>query len=292
VLITAVAVGVIAVVLPAPPAYLLMPFASVFFVVLGWAPLRIRGFSVVLHEHGLVLQRGGDRRPVPFDDVDEVWLVTDTVQGRAGASLRAMRLVTYSAEVHRLPLGVIGAPTIAGAVLRACSQPLAADAREAFQHGETLVFGDVRIDRTGISVGRARRSWSELRLGVVARGRVFLYGRLPVLSWRTIRFDRVPHPTVFIGLLGGVLPKLRIDDALIVPFASATEQVAAEAAHGGRDLALRNMFVGGAFFLVGALVTWATYEAHAASYVVAYGPMLFGAFRFVQGLRAYLSAKR
>jgi hypothetical protein len=39
----------------------------------------------------------------------------------------------------------------------------------------------------------------------------------------------------------------------------------------------------------GAIVTGTTYSANSHAYVLAYGPLLFGGVRFVQGLRAYLA---
>jgi hypothetical protein len=52
------------------------------------------------------------------------------------------------------------------------------------------------------------------------------------------------------------------------------------------------MLIGGLWFLGGLTVTCVTYAQHSGSYTLAYGPIVFGAYRFVQGLVAYLATRR
>jgi hypothetical protein len=128
---------------------------------------------------------------------------------------------------------------------------------------------------------------------VVQRGRVALHRRFPVFAWRTIRLDRVPHPTVFLGLVVACVAKVRICDRILVPFASSEEHSTALAAQlqaGGKDLALRNMLVGGTAFLLGVMVAVATYST--SFFLLPYGPIVFGAVWFTRGLTAYLSGPR
>jgi hypothetical protein len=272
------------------PTLLVTPFALLGFALLSWPPLRLRGLSLELHAEGLVISRAAARDLVAFEDVNEIWFELDTFQGRAGAALRALRLVDHAGAAHHVPLGVTGAVAVVDAVLRVCSAPLLAEARRALDEGETLTFGRVELDRTGIRAGRARLSWPEIRLVVVQQARVFVYRRFPIFAWCTVRLDRIPHPTVFTALVTACAPRVRVDDQIFLPFASSAEHTAALKAE-GPHAALRSMLYGGVLFLVGALVTWASYSANRGSYYLLYGPMVAGAVWFVRGLSAYLSGR-
>src|SRR5262249_32792618 len=151
------------------------------------------------------------------------WFEVDVLQSQAGASLRGLRLVDYAGRTHHLPLGVVDAGALANAVLRACSGPLVLEARRALDEGGALTFGRIQLDRRGISVAGARLSWPEIRLAVVQRARVFLYRRFPIVSWRTVRLDRIPHPSVFVALVTACARKVRVDDQILVPFATSEE---------------------------------------------------------------------
>ena len=71
---------------------------------------------------------------------------------------------------------------------------------------------------------------------------------------------------------------------------SAARDEALEKAH--RDAALQKMAWGALIFIVGVVITFGTYSAVAktgGSYTVAYGAILVGGFRFLQGLYYYNS---
>jgi uncharacterized protein DUF6585 len=260
--------------------------AAVTLAILVWPPLRSRGRSAALHAQGLVLGRSGARRVVAFEDVNEVWFEIPVLHSRAGAYVTALRLVDYEGEAHRLFLDVNDGATLANSVLHGCSGPLLVEARRALGEGETLTFGKIQLDRTGITVGGARMAWSEIRLAVMSHGRVHLYRRLPILAWRTVRLDRIPNPAVFGGLIAQCVGRVRIDDLLIAPLASEGQSLRAQAIEGGNESALRAMLVGGLSCAAGATITWFTYSMDNHAYIIAIGPILFGAFRFFQGLAA------
>jgi hypothetical protein len=223
--------------------------------------------------------------------VNEVWFELDRIHNQSGSRLHALRLVDFGGAVHHVPLAFEGAAAFVGAVLRETSGPLLAEARQALREGAKLTFGRILLDRDGIAAGRTRLDWRSIRLVVFQQGKVFFYRRWPIVSSLTVRLDRLPNPTVFGGLVTSCASKVRVDDLIFVPF--ATEAEAARAvAEGGDALALRTMFVGGATFLVGIAVTWVTYARHGDTYVLAYGPILFGAYRFLRGLAAYRSGTR
>jgi hypothetical protein len=279
------------------PGWVVAPFALAVFGVLASTPLRLRGFSAALHAEGLVLSRAGTSRVVAFTDVNEIWFDLDMGLNDAGVSLRGLRLLEHSGEWHALPLGVRGAAALASGVLRACAGPLVIEARRALDEGETLTFGRVLLDRRGVVVDGAGCSWSEIRSVMVQRGKVRLYRRSPILAWRTVRLDRLPHPTVFISLLSAcVAGRVRVDDPIVIPFASSEEQSAAQsaayAAEGGQELALRHMAIGGVSLIIGALLTYLSFASKSGTRLLFYGPLIFGGIWFFRGLVAYLSSRR
>ena len=60
-----------------------------------------------------------------------------------------------------------------------------------------------------------------------------------------------------------------------------------------KKMGITNMWVGGAFFLVGLIVTIVTYASSSSggTYYLCWGAIIFGLFQFVQGLIQFLRAK-
>jgi hypothetical protein len=284
VLITA---GVVGVSLVAPvPIALTVVLGVVGLVALSWTPIRLRGLSVELHAHGIVASWRGDRWEVAFEDVDEVWFELARVTNQPGARLQALRLVTFGGAVHRVPLAVEGAIALAGAVLQACSGPLLGEARQALGEGVTLRFGKIEIDRKGIADRKRRLAWSEVRLAVVQQGKVLLYRGWPIIPSLTVRLDGVPNPTVLTGLLTACAPNVRVDDAIVIPFATAAEQARALEAMGSEG-GLRMMLVGGVWIVIGIALTMSAYSPRSNTHWVLLGPTIYGLVCFFRGLRAY-----
>ena len=199
------------------------PVAGLIFGVIVWllfllATFRSRALRVTVYDRGVVLARRRGESPVAFEDIDEIWFELAWFKARQQSpDLHGLRLVGFDATVHRVPLTSIGGLALCNAILEKHAGPLAADARKALAAGETLRFGRVRIDRTGITVRGAYRPWSELRSAEVHPTRVYLYRvGLPLVAWRTIRLDRIPNPSVFWQLLGPYVKvtEIRVPTAL------------------------------------------------------------------------------
>jgi hypothetical protein len=274
------------------PIFLAGPFGVVVLAVLAYTPLQLRDTSVELHAAGLVLCKGGERRAVPFSEVDEVWFELARVHNQAGAQLHAVRLVDFGGVTHHVSLALEGAAALAGVVLREISGPLLAEARAALGEGATLTFGRIRLDRDAITSGKKRLPWGSIGLVVFQRGKVFFYRRWPIFPALTVRLDRIPNPTVFGGLVTRCARRVRVDDQILIPFATGAEATRAVVEQGEDALALRLMLTGGVWCLCGLAITWVTYASHADTYVFAYGPILFGAIQFFRGLAAYRSGPR
>ena len=93
-------------------------------------------------------------------------------------------------------------------------EPLVAEALRALRAGQTLTFGDVQLDRSGIRGRSWGATWDELKLVRCAPGRMTLFRRQTVLPYRSLFLDRVPHPTVFSRLVTECAKKVHVDDPL------------------------------------------------------------------------------
>jgi hypothetical protein len=192
---------------------LALPFVAVALVavVVAWTRKPSR---VDLHEHGLIVTRGGRSTAVAFDDVDEVWqelAVNDSsILGRM-AFLSALDLVERSGRRTRVPLDVGGALEIFERIDRACTYPLVADAEAAIDAGETLRFSDVSVTLDAVTVGKRSIAWRDLKLVRVQANQIALLKSQTVVPWATIGFDAVPHPGLFLRLVRRLAPAVEED---------------------------------------------------------------------------------
>ncbi|WP_437317323.1 DUF6585 family protein [Sorangium sp. So ce385] len=191
-----------------------LPFGLAGSSVLAASALRHRGLRIALHDHGIVVDRRQGREVTVFDGVDEVWLDLDRTSTPLGAVvfLRGIRLVTHSGEQRFVPVEVTDGEEVARWILLCCSHPLMDEARRAVRDGEVLTFGPVQLDRQGLAIRGARVAWGELSLVRLQSGRIALFRGQTVFPWRTVRLDRVPHPTVFAKLVVERAPRVERDD--------------------------------------------------------------------------------
>ena len=190
-------------------------FGLLIFAIVGWGPLRRRGLRLDVHAHGIVVVTPRTREAIVFEDIDELWYELNVHSLAVGkvARIVLVRLVDHAGVEHRVPLAVNDPLTAIQWIVKHCSERLLPDAQAALRAGEALTFGDVRIDQVGITFGEdAAVPWSAIRLARLQPGAVALFKRLPVLPWRTVRLDRIPHPTLFVRLLREVAARVEIDD--------------------------------------------------------------------------------
>lgn len=239
--------------------------------VLSWWPIRTQGPSVAVHSEGLVLSRQRRSAVISFESVSEVWFDIPRFLAGPAKYLRALVLVDETGKAHRVPLVGDGAATIVEAVTQHCSDPLLREAREAMAEGQTLTFGPAKLDAAGIAVGGKRASWSELGEVVIEPGRVLLFRRSPILAWRSMRLDRVPHPSVFLTLLAAKVGPPSVDPRLPVPLRATVV---------ARQRRALPMLLGGILLVLGLELTTTT---HLGLTVVGGALMAFGVYQLAQG---------
>jgi hypothetical protein len=193
-----------------------LPFAVLAFALFAWAPFRRRHLRVDLHAAGIAVTKSRQSFAVLFEDVDEVWMVLDRVRPvptMTVALIVGLRLVLHDRSERLIPTNVQGADAIVRAVLLSCSQPLQASALEALRGGETLTFGRLRIDRTGLRGPSWTMLWADVTLVRRLSGRLSFFGWQRVFPRRTIWLDEVPHPTVFATLVTECASKTETEGA-------------------------------------------------------------------------------
>ena len=187
---------------------LTVPFAAIAFVLLSWSWFRTRGTAIELHAAGLVIVQRRRRTPIAFSEVDEVWYEM------AGRRILRLRLVLHGGAVHLIPLVVNDPLDMANWIFRHCSSALIPDALAALRAGETLNFGRVRVSQDAIEGDSFRIEWSRISIVRLQPGRVLLVRSRWSPFGRTIRFDRVPHPMVFIAAVRACARRVELDDPM------------------------------------------------------------------------------
>jgi hypothetical protein len=185
-------------------AAILAPVYLSMLVLFAWPAWWTGKLRIELHDRGLVVMRGARRAIVAFDDVDEVWWVVDRSSRMTVAdfaTVHALRLVMHGGKVRRVPLTVRDADVLLRAIVTHCSHPLGAGATEALRAGETLTFGRVKLDETGLRGRFWQIRWSDVTLVRMTGGRIHLFTWQRVVPRRSIGLDQVPHPTVFLRLV-------------------------------------------------------------------------------------------
>jgi hypothetical protein len=271
-------------------SYVFLPAAAWIVAVPLVRFLSDRGWTVSIHEKGLLLSRAGarpQRSLVSFDNINEVWVELARFRRQSKLFPRAVRLLDFDGAEHRAPLTSTNAGPLMGALVQAHAQPLLEEAEAALREGETLKFRSVHLEKDGIFVGGAKLHWSGLRLAALKRGKLYLYGRRPLLSWRTIRLDRFPNPTVLAYLVLSRAQGARVDDQLIaVPRGRLPIPVIDE-----KQEALQEMFVGGAIFAFGVSLSLYLSTLNEVRVAIAWLPVVYGIWHFWRGYTAY-KAKR
>lgn len=188
----------------------LVTFAIVAVVVVRINSSR-KGCQVDVYEGGLVAQRRDKHDIIVFDNVDELWFEQTGTWPHPVNRIRALRFVDRDGTQHRASIEVEDSLEVLRWTLRQCSDPLLPEARAVIAAGETVTFGKIRLDRDGITIGNARCWWRDIRFVRSHLGALSLFRRRPILAWRTVALDTIPHPTVFGRLVAEHVPRVEHD---------------------------------------------------------------------------------
>lgn len=165
---------------------------------------RLGGLVVRAYEHGLVMRHGGTRRVARWEQVRGVQ--TAALRYRLpGAGRPRTRLTLTLAGVGRTEIVTLtesldGLDALAEVTKGRVYPRLLAEYTEAFNRGEELDFGPLRMSAAGLSFGRRALTWGEVSGAALQDGEVRLRlaagRRRPKLS-----AQRIPNVELCVQLI-------------------------------------------------------------------------------------------
>ncbi|MBV9959646.1 MAG: hypothetical protein JO360_14580 [Acidobacteria bacterium] len=166
-----------------------------------------RGERAALHEHGLLVERGGKRQSARWD---EIAAVTERVEKMHvnGQHIYDRYLYTIEkrgGETFTLSNMVSGVDSIGRTIKRETFARMFPQALEAIERGEKISFGRVLVDTNGLEEGGARFLWTQLASVRVKDGVIEIKDRAGkrVLSGQ---YGTTPNAHVLLALLEKHLP--------------------------------------------------------------------------------------
>ena len=166
-------------------------------VIAGWSPRLV---SVALHREGVVVSARSSQQTMLWSDVRWLFYTPLVLGGDLRTRHLGFRLVSEDDRTVVIPAGLLDAERV-GWLERRVSAPLVADAKDAFRRGEHLVFGDLTVDRDGLTFRGRSLSWEEVRDVQVVVGAIRIRQRDAITPFATLRLEDVPHPMVFLAVL-------------------------------------------------------------------------------------------
>lgn len=166
---------------------------------------RLKDLRVMLHQGGVVVERGGVREVVLYDDVDELWLIGKRYQGLL--IVTSVRMTRHGGSDVIVPITVSEPNDLLSELNRRSSSRLIPEALAAARAGQALTFSGVTVTREGIRVGDDWATFEDLSLIRFQSGRIILHRRTTLVAWHQIDHTCVPHPFVLVALISALTPK-------------------------------------------------------------------------------------
>lgn len=166
-----------------------------------------RGERAALHEHGLLVERGGKRQAATWD---EIATVTEKVEKMHvnGQHIYDRYLYTIEkkgGESFTLSNMVSGVDSIGRAIKRETFARMFPQALETIERGERVSFGRVLVDTNGMEEGGARFLWTQLASVRVKDGVIQIKDRAGK-SVMSGQYGTTPNAHVLLALLEKHLP--------------------------------------------------------------------------------------
>lgn len=155
---------------------------------------------IYLFQQGMVMERGNQVQPFPWNQVAEVWQsITRRYQNGIYTGTTYMytlrRMDGYRIKLNNTTKNIAELGPI---VARGVSQELVPRALQALRMGQTLAFPPFHINQQGISNGQEFLPWSQVQTVDVKRGFVTVKKVGSRWAWRTAAVARIPNYLVFI----------------------------------------------------------------------------------------------
>ncbi len=166
-----------------------------------------RGERVALHEHGLLVERGGKRHSATWDEIATVWEKVEKiyVNGQYIYDRYLYTIAKQDGETFTLSNMVTGVDSIGSTLKEKTFERLYTQILQATERGEKASFGTVLLDTNGLQEGGASFLWTQLAGVKVKDGVIEIKDRSgkAVMSGH---YGTTPNAHVLLALLQKHLP--------------------------------------------------------------------------------------
>ena len=158
-------------------------------------------------ERGMILKRG-QQTPVVcrWDDIETVWrLPAFNWYNRRQQQITLQRLYAYTLQLrsgvkYTLTRLNINQEAL-GKIIKEQVVPLQLPATvAAYQTGQTLTFGEVRVNQQGITVGKRLLAWSQVKSVALQDSRLVIYDITRRKPWCKLKTKRTPNLFLLFAL--------------------------------------------------------------------------------------------
>jgi hypothetical protein len=166
---------------------------------------RNRGLRVLVFPEGLMRLLKGEVQALCWEEVDQVWQKKSTGAHWAMRAWRgALTLTVQAADGRRMTFDD-SLPRLAELCQMVCRETLPLlwpQARAAYDAGNTLEFGKLRINRQGLSQGKETVPWSEVQKVKINAAQLLIYKKGKWTHSLAVTVSEIPNSHVLLALLG------------------------------------------------------------------------------------------
>ncbi|MBN2392790.1 MAG: RHS repeat protein [Anaerolineae bacterium] len=179
-----------------------LPLAIIGVVVLIGRQRR-HDLCVRIFTDGFTRTMAGQMDVIRWDEVAEIWQnVTQTYRGNVRTNtthIYTVRLTDGRKFVFNGQMDKIAA--LGSALQQQCASGMLPRAREAYQAGESLVFGPFSVNRAGIAKGRATLPWEQVEQVELRQGVLHIRKKGERRDWAFAMASKIPNLPVLMALV-------------------------------------------------------------------------------------------
>jgi hypothetical protein len=151
-----------------------------------------------VRQNGLEIVRWrGEPRVLRWTELSALYFDGE-LRGATTGTVKGLRFVANDGRQIRVTLDHEHAKLIFEGVMRAAVDPIREEALVAFQAGEELHFGPVRVSDAGVAIGELDAKWPEIDFVAFSVARLRVVTKAGVSA--TVPMRQIPFPTVLLAV--------------------------------------------------------------------------------------------
>ncbi len=177
-------------------------------------PLLYRGWHVFVCDEGFIFSTGKSTEAFRWDQIEGVWqeLKAYSKYGmRTGVTHKYTVRRTNGAQVE-FDDRFVEVETLAETIMSEVKERMLPRLIAAFQAGETLHFGPVNLNMQGVSNGKERLPWEEIRGISTEDGHFRVRKEGKLITWAAIEVAKIPNIDVLDELIRHLTSRPGEDD--------------------------------------------------------------------------------